>query len=116
MRWGVRGGKYIGNVTQEKFRLPAEPIADVDRPFTHSAEEAYHLVLDRAGASRERDTADERVIQGIRYRTHRRTGKAIISGEAYILEDGPRPTKSSSEAMEISSETASTRTSFGPAN
>ena len=64
----------------------------------------------------ERDTADERVIQGIRYRTHRRSGKAIISGEAYILEDGPSPTKSSSEAMEISSETAATMISFGPAN
>ena len=43
-----------------------------DRPVTQSAEEAYQLVLTGAGASKSRDVADRRVVQGIRDRTHRR--------------------------------------------
>jgi len=48
MQWGVRDEGYPGNVPKKKFCLPAEPVPVADRPFTHSAEDAYRLVLDRA--------------------------------------------------------------------
>lgn len=99
MRWGVRGGNYIGNVTQEKFRLPAEPVAADDRPFTHSAEEAYRLVLDRAGASKSRDTADERIIQGIRDRTHRRIDSQEEVGGWPELSSAPTPKDTDQDGM-----------------
>ena len=70
--WGVRGGKYIGEVTPEKFKQPAEVVPVADRPITQSAEDAFKLVLAHAGASRIRDVADQRVIEGVKARTHRR--------------------------------------------
>lgn len=70
--WGVRGGKYTGRVTPEKFKQPAEIVPPADRPATHSAEEAYALVLANAGVSNARDAADERVLAGVKARTHRR--------------------------------------------
>jgi hypothetical protein len=70
--WGVRGGKYIGEVTPEKFKETSETVPDADRPVTQSAEQAYKLVLHRAGASKVRDTADERIVAGVIARTHRR--------------------------------------------
>lgn len=71
-QWGVRGGKYFGEVTPQKFNLPAELLSHGERPATQSAEAAYDLVLARAGASKVRDAADERVITGVKARTHRR--------------------------------------------
>lgn len=70
--WGARGGKYIGEVTRENFIRPTEIVKKSDRPQTQSAEAAYHLVLERSGASRARDAADKRVIQGIENRAQRR--------------------------------------------
>ena len=70
--WGVRGGKYIGDVTPEKFKQRAEVVVAADRPATQAAEEAASLVLERAGASLVRDAADERVIAGVKDRTNRR--------------------------------------------
>jgi SpoVK/Ycf46/Vps4 family AAA+-type ATPase len=70
--WGVRGGKYIGDVTPEKFKQRAEVVAPADRPVTQSADEVMNLVLERAGASLVRDAADERVIAGVKDRTNRR--------------------------------------------
>ena len=71
-QWGVRGGKYIGEVTVDKFKQNAEIVALGDRPVTHSAEESYAIVLAKAGASMTRDAADLRVIAGVKDRTHRR--------------------------------------------
>ncbi len=65
MEWGVRGGSYIGDVTPEKFIMDEEPVAEADRPFTHTPAELYELVLKGAGASRVRDKADKELIQGI---------------------------------------------------
>lgn len=70
--WGVRGGKYIGDVTPEKFVRPGEVVPERERPVTQSAEDAYRLVLASAGASKVRDAADERVVAGVLDRTHRR--------------------------------------------
>jgi hypothetical protein len=71
-QWGVRGGKYVGDVTREKFLQPAEVVPEADRPVTHSAERASAMILERAGASLVRDAADERVIKGVKARTNRR--------------------------------------------
>jgi len=71
-QWGVRGGKYIGEVTPEKFKRPAELVPEIDRPATQAAEEAHRLVLAAAGASKPRDAADARIIAGVADRTNRR--------------------------------------------
>jgi len=71
-QWGVRGGKYIGDVTKEKFAQRAEVVPASERPTTQSAEDAYTLVLAESGASKARDEADQRVIAGVKDRTHRR--------------------------------------------
>ncbi|MBX7207270.1 MAG: hypothetical protein K1X78_03070 [Verrucomicrobiaceae bacterium] len=71
-QFGTRGGKYIGDVPKEKFVQPAEFVAEKDRPVTQSASEAYELILKKAGASKARDAADQRVIAGVKDRTHRR--------------------------------------------
>jgi hypothetical protein len=72
MQWGVRGGKYIGEVTRQKFIRAEEFVSVSDRPLTHDAKEAYQLVLADSGASKIRDAADQRVIASIQDRTHRR--------------------------------------------
>jgi hypothetical protein len=41
------------------------------RPATDSAADAFTRVLDAAGASHPRDAADERLVKGVRDRTHR---------------------------------------------
>src|SRR5690606_26043215 len=63
--------------------------AKVDNPFpyspvtTHTAEEAYRIVLDNVGASLpKRDALDKRVIHEVR------TGTAIYGGAAYTKVNG----------------------------
>lgn len=87
-QWGIRGGKYSGEVTREKFTRSAELVLSADRPVTHSAEKAYELVLAAAGASKVRDTADERVVAGIKDRTHRRIDSQKEVGGWPALESG----------------------------
>ena len=71
-QWGVRGGKYVGEVTREKFILAREPTSAEDRPITHPATELFERVLSHAGAGPARDSADKRIVQGVRDRTNRR--------------------------------------------
>lgn len=87
-QWGVRGGKYIGEVTKEKFAQMGEVVPESERPTTHGAEEAYELVLKSAGASKPRDEADERVIAGVKERTHRRIDSQEEVGGWPKLESG----------------------------
>lgn len=70
--WGIRGGKYTGEVTREQFIQAQDLVDAAERPVTHHAEEAYELVLSAAGASRPRDAADLRIVAGIRAGSHRR--------------------------------------------
>ena len=86
--WGVRGGKYIGDVTPEKFQQPAEVVPDADRPATQPADEAYRQVLAGAGASKVRDAADRRVVDGVADRTHRRIDSQREVGAWPTLESG----------------------------
>jgi len=103
MQWGRRDenpdGNYRGNVTREKFLLPAEPVAKADRPTTHSASEVYELVLDQAGASLVRDAADRRVIKGVRDRTHRLIDSQNDVGGWPKLRSKPAPKDTDQDGM-----------------
>jgi len=100
VQWGVRGGKYLGDVTKEKFVQPAEVVPEDERPATQSAEEAYELVLARAGASISRDAADERVIAGVKDRTHRRIDSQKEVGGWPKLESGAATVDSDRDGMQ----------------
>jgi hypothetical protein len=87
-QWGVRGGKYIGDVTKEKFARAEEIVPENERPTTRSAEAAYEIVLTQAGANKVRDAADQRVIAGVKDRTHRRIDSQKEVGGWPNLEPG----------------------------
>lgn len=103
MQWGSRDGEatssYPGKVLLEKFRLPKEPVAAADRPDTHPADKAYALVLNNAGASRIRDTADKRIIAGIRDRTHRLINSQREVGGWPELKSIPAPLDTDQDGM-----------------
>jgi len=98
-QWGVRGGKYIGDVTKEKFAQAEEVVPESERPATQSAEEAYELVLTQAGANKVRDAADQRVIAGVKDRTHRRIDSQKEVGGWPKLESGTAPADSDRDGM-----------------
>jgi hypothetical protein len=98
-QWGVRGGKYIGEVTKEKFARAAEIVPEDERPATQSAEAAYELVLARAGASKVRDEADQRIIAGVRDRTHRRIDSQKEVGGWPMLASGAAPKDADRDGM-----------------
>jgi len=97
--WGIRGGRYSADVTLGKFRQAAQPVAVADRPATQSAEEAYKVVLENAGASRVRDAADLRIIKGIRDRTHRRIDSQKEVGGWPVLKSGTALTDTDRDGM-----------------
>jgi len=86
--WGVRGGKYVGDVTPEKFKQPGEVVPPRDRPVTQSAEDAYAAVLAGAGASLVRDDVDRRIVAGVEDRTNRRIDSQKDVGGWPRLEPG----------------------------
>jgi pectate lyase len=67
-RWSK--GNYL-HTTLADVRVTQEYNLAANRPRTQSAMEAYELVLRESGASLSRDAADERLVQGVRNRTHR---------------------------------------------
>ena len=98
-QWGIRGGKYIGDVTKEKFAQSTEVVPESERPTTQSAEAAYELVLTQAGANKVRDAADQRVIAGVKDRTHRRIDSQKEVGGWPQLESGTTPADSDRDGM-----------------
>jgi len=97
--WGVRGGKYVGDVTPEKFKQPAEVVPSADRPSTQSAQEAAKLILAQVGASLVRDAADERVIEGVKDRTNRRIDSQKQVGGWPKLKPGEAPQDTDRDGM-----------------
>jgi pectate lyase len=67
-RW--TSGGYTRN-TLERIRAAHEFDFDGARPKTQSAALAFESVLGHAGASLQRDAADERLVRGVRDRTNR---------------------------------------------
>jgi hypothetical protein len=98
-QWGVRGGKYIGEVTKEKFAQVSEVVPENERPVTQSAEVAYELVFNKAGACKLRDAADQRVIAGVKDRTHRRIDSQKEVGGWPQLKSGVAPADSDRDGM-----------------
>lgn len=98
-QWGVRGGKYTGEVTPKTFTQSAEVVPENARPATQSAGEAYRLVLARAGASKARDAADERVIAGVKDRTQRRIDSQQEVGGWPQLASGAAPPDRDGDGM-----------------
>lgn len=90
-QWGTRGGKYVGEVTRDKFVIGEDPVAAEDRPSTRSPHEAYELVLTKAGAGFPRDGADERIVAGIRSKTNRRIDSQVEAGGWPTFETPPPP-------------------------
>lgn len=70
----TKGDKY--NATSRgQFEVKTPFVSDKDAPATQSAQDAYELVLSKAGASFARDGVDERIIRDVR----KGTGKLIDS-------------------------------------
>lgn len=111
--WGTRGGKYVGEVTREKFIRPDGFVAPADRPTTHSAAEACELVLAGAGASLVRDAADERVVDGVRRRSHRRIDSQREVGGWPALRASAAPQDTDGDGM---SDAWETRAGLDPRN
>lgn len=97
--WGVRGGKYVGDVRPETFRQPDDIVPEADRPVTHPAEQAYELVLETAGASLVRDAADTRVVKGVVARTNRRIDSQKQVGGWPKLAKGEPPADTDADGM-----------------
>jgi hypothetical protein len=95
----VRGGKYIGEVTKEKFAQAEEVVPESERPVTQNAEAAYELVLTQAGANKVRDAADQRVIAGVKDRTHRRIDSQKEVGGWPQIETGTAPADTDRDGM-----------------
>ena len=66
----TNSGSY-SSTTREIFELDEELVTGEDKPITHSAQQAYQLVLQNAGASKARDVVDARIVAGIMDRTNR---------------------------------------------
>ena len=98
-QWGIRGGKYTGNVTPEKFKEPAEIVPENERPVTHSAEQAAQMILATAGASHRRDSADLRVVKGVSARSHQRIDSQEQVGSWPTLESGTPDIDSDGDGM-----------------
>lgn len=98
-QWGVRGGKYVGEVTREKFVLRADPVPVGDRPTLRSPRQAYDRILAEAGASLPRDAADARIVVGVRDRTNRRIDSPTEVGGWPELADTRAPKDQDGDGM-----------------
>lgn len=89
--------KYAGTLADWKVADP--PDLGPNTPATQSAQEAYELVLSRAGCSLKRDAVDVRVIDDIR----NRTGKLIDSQDEVggwpELKSKPAPVDTDEDGM-----------------
>lgn len=87
----------------------SEPHGDLANVNTHTAQEAYKLVLDHAGASLVRDAVDQRIIDNVRQGTYTAQGSkggrnGIIDspddvGGFPVLQSQPAPTDSSGDGI-----------------
>ncbi|HEC43399.1 MAG TPA: pectate lyase [Bacteroides sp.] len=95
----VLGWGSYDSTTREAFVLPAEVVDGDDKPQTHSAEEAFDLVLKQAGASLHRDAADARVVAGVIAGTGRLIDSQEEVGGWPELKSLPAPTDKDRDGM-----------------
>lgn len=67
----VLGWGSYDSTTREAFVLSDELVLGNDKPETQTSEEAYDLVLKKAGASKSRDAVDARIVAGVKNGTNR---------------------------------------------
>jgi hypothetical protein len=91
-------GNY-GSTNRQAFELPAEIVFGDDKPVTHSALEAYELVLKYAGASKKRDDADARIVLGIMEGSNRLIDSQDEVGGWPELKSLPAPPDSDRDGM-----------------
>jgi pectate lyase len=91
-------GGYLAT-SLDRVRAATEFDVGDARPATQSATEAYELVLGNAGASRRRDAADLRLVEGVRDRTHRMINSQKEVGGWPALKSEPAPTDSDNDGM-----------------
>jgi pectate lyase len=95
-RWS-KGG-YLRTSLEQVQALTEFDVGDA-RPRTDAAAHAYEKVLKSAGASLHRDAADERVVEGVRQRTHRLIDSQDQVGGWPALRSEPAPADADRDGM-----------------
>ena len=79
--------------------LPGELVFGDDRPVTHSPEDAYDLILLKAGASLSRDACDDRIVNEVLTNTGQIPDSQNDVGGWPTLNALPAPTDSDLDGM-----------------
>ncbi|HIG27364.1 MAG TPA: hypothetical protein EYQ50_06035 [Verrucomicrobiales bacterium] len=91
-------GKYMDS-SQAEWELPGELVIGADKPLTHSASDAYDLVLLNAVASISRDACDDRIINEVKTSTGKIPDSQDEIGGWSTLNSLPAPTDSDKDGM-----------------
>ncbi len=92
------GDKYL-SFTREEWALPNELVSGDDKPETQSASEAYDLVLLFAGASKSRDSNDDRIINEVKTSTGKVPDSQDEVGGWPALKSLPAPEDADKDGM-----------------
>jgi pectate lyase len=95
-RW--KSGGYF-RTSLDRIRIEREFDVDGALPKTQPAAEAFESVLRSAGASLRRDSADERLVKGVRDRTHRLIDSENNVGGWPTLKSTPPPLDTDGDGM-----------------
>jgi hypothetical protein len=95
-RWSK--GNYL-KTTLADIRVAGEFELGDNRPRTQSAQDAYEAILSTSGASLVRDTADARLVQGIRDQSHRMIDSQEEVGGWPDLQTVPPPSDRDGDGM-----------------
>lgn len=98
--YGTPGGtnRYIGT-TRAQWESKSPFVFGEDLPKTDSPETTYRIVLERAGASLERDAVDKRVIAGVKDGTNRLIDSQTEVGGWPELKSKPAPADKDGDGM-----------------
>ncbi|MCP4607972.1 MAG: pectate lyase [Planctomycetes bacterium] len=99
------GDKYM-STSQAEWELPGELVLGADKPLTHSASDAYDLVLLHAGASLSRDACDDRIVDEVLTSTGQIPDSQDEVGGWPTLKSLPAPIDSDKDGMADVWETA----------